>query len=85
MTISIEMTGQEVAALKELTHRESDAEAVAHAAREYLRLSRLRELKAASGKVEFGTACSDASVYSSDPHFDVIPDLKRFEPAKKSA
>jgi hypothetical protein len=52
MTISVDMTAQEVAALKQLTNVESDAEAVVKAAREYLRLSRLRELKAVSGKVE---------------------------------
>jgi hypothetical protein len=49
----IEMTAQEIAALKELTNLENDSEAVAKAAREFLRLSRLRELKAVSGKVEF--------------------------------
>lgn len=53
MSITIDMPAQEVAALKELTKLENDAEAVLKAAREFLRLSRLRELKAASGKVEF--------------------------------
>lgn len=52
MSITIDMPAQEIAALKELTRLESDAEAVVAAAREFLRLSRLRELKAASGKVE---------------------------------
>jgi hypothetical protein len=47
------MPAQEIAALKELTKLENDAEAVIKAAREFLRLSRLRELKAVSGKVEF--------------------------------
>lgn len=53
MSITIEMTAQEIAALKQITKMESDAEAVLRAAREFLRLSRLRELKAVSGKVEF--------------------------------
>jgi hypothetical protein len=53
MSISIEMTPQEVASLKQITKLDNDAEAVAKAAREYLRLSRLRELKAVSGKVDY--------------------------------
>jgi hypothetical protein len=53
VTINIELTVQEIAAIKQLTKLENDAEAVMKAAREFLRLSRLRELKAVSGKVEF--------------------------------
>jgi hypothetical protein len=53
MSISIDMTAQEIAALKQITRLENDVEAVTKAAREFLRLSRLRELKAVSGKVEF--------------------------------
>jgi hypothetical protein len=53
VSITIDLTVQEVAALKQFTKLEDDAEAVTKAAREFLRLSRLRELKAASGKVEF--------------------------------
>ena len=53
MSITIEMPAQEIAALKQLTRLENDAEAIVQAAREFLRLSRLRELKAVSGKVEF--------------------------------
>ena len=53
MSITIDMPAQEIAAIKELTRLENDAEAVIKAAREFLRLSRLRELKAISGKVEF--------------------------------
>jgi Arc/MetJ family transcription regulator len=53
VSISIDLTAQEIAALKQVTRLENDAEAVAKAAREFLRLSRLRELKAASGNVEF--------------------------------
>ena len=53
MSITIEMTPQEIAALKQVTKLDNDADAVLQAAREFLRLSRLRELKAVSGKVEF--------------------------------
>ena len=53
MSITIEMPAQEIAALRELTKLENDAEAVIKAVREYLRFHRLRELKAVSGKVEF--------------------------------
>lgn len=53
MSIAIELTAQEIAALKQLTKLDDDAEAIAKAAREFLRLSRLRELKTVCGKVEF--------------------------------
>jgi hypothetical protein len=53
MGINIEMPAQEIAALKQLTRLENDAEAIVQAAREFLRLGRLRELKAASRKVDF--------------------------------
>ncbi len=53
MSINIDLTAQEIAALKQATKLDNDAEAVAQAVREFLRLRRLRELKTASGKVEF--------------------------------
>jgi hypothetical protein len=53
MSITVELTTQEIATLKQLTKLDGDAEAVAKAAREFLRVCRLRELKAISGKVEF--------------------------------
>jgi hypothetical protein len=53
MSINIDLPEREIAALKQLTKLENDAEAIVKAAREFLRLSRLRELKAVSGKVEF--------------------------------
>jgi hypothetical protein len=53
MSVDLDLTPQELAALRQITQLENDAEAVARAAREFLRLARLRELKAASGKVEF--------------------------------
>lgn len=56
MSITIDMPADEIDAIKKLTHSDSDSEAVLRAAREYLRLSKLRELKAASGKVDFDSA-----------------------------
>jgi len=53
MSFAVEMSAQEMAAIKQLTRLDDDAEAIAQAAREFLRLIRLRELKAASGKVDF--------------------------------
>jgi hypothetical protein len=52
MSINIELTAQEIDALKQATKIENDAEAIAKAVREFLRLRGLRELTAASGKVE---------------------------------
>jgi hypothetical protein len=53
VSITIDLTAQEVAALKQFTNLEDEAQAVAKAAREFLRHNRLRELKAVSGKFEF--------------------------------
>jgi hypothetical protein len=53
MSITIEISAQEIAALKQLTRLDNDAEAIIQAAREFLRFSRLRELKAVSGKIQF--------------------------------
>ncbi len=53
MSIELELTSQEIAALRQVTKLENDAQAVTKAAREYLRLTRLRELKAVSGRVDF--------------------------------
>ena len=53
MSISVELTQDELAQLQQITQLPIAAEAVGHAAREFLRLKRLRELKAVSGKVDF--------------------------------
>ncbi len=53
MSINIDMPAQDIAALKQITNLDNAADAVVAAAREYLRLRRLRELKAVSGKVDF--------------------------------
>jgi hypothetical protein len=55
MSIDVLLTPQEVVALKRITNVEDDGQAVTQAVREFLRLSHLRELKTASGKVEFET------------------------------
>lgn len=52
MSINIEMPAQDIAALKQITKVDNAADAVIQAAREFLRLRRLRELKAVSGKVD---------------------------------
>ena len=53
MSISVELTQDELAQLQQITRMPIASEAVGHAAREFLRLRRLRELKAVSGKVDF--------------------------------
>ncbi len=53
MSIAIEMPTDEIAAIRKLTHLDNDAEAILQAAREFVRLTGLRELKTASGKVDF--------------------------------
>ena len=53
MSITIDLNNEELAQIKRLTRRDDGAEAVATAAREFLRVSQLKELKAASGKVDF--------------------------------
>lgn len=53
MSIELELTPQEIAALRQATKLENDGQAVTKAAREYLRLTRLRELKAVSGRVDY--------------------------------
>ena len=53
MSITIDLTSQEIAQIKQITQLPVDSEAVSQAVREFLRLTRLRELKSASGKFEF--------------------------------
>ncbi len=56
MSIQVELTPEEIAAIKEITQLDNEVEAITAAAREYLRLRRLRELTAASGKFEYDTS-----------------------------
>lgn len=51
--LTINLTSEEVAHAKEMTHVPHDTAAVTKAVRDYLRLSRLRELKAISGKIDY--------------------------------
>ena len=53
MSLTVDLTSDEVAQIREVTCLQDDTAAVTKAAREYLRLSRLRELKAVSGKVDY--------------------------------
>ena len=53
MNLAVNLSDEEIAQLRHVTKMSDDAEAVSAAAREYLRLVRLRELKSVSGKVEF--------------------------------
>jgi hypothetical protein len=57
MSIDVPLTPQEVVALKRITNAQDDAQAVTQAVREFLRLAHLRQLKTASGRIEFETNC----------------------------
>jgi hypothetical protein len=52
MSIQIDLPAGELSAIKQITKLDDAAAAVVRAAREFLRLTALRELKSASGKVE---------------------------------
>ena len=53
VSVTVNLNSEELAQIKRLTEIENESEAVTMAAREYLRVTRLRELKAASGKVDY--------------------------------
>ncbi len=53
MSVTVDLPAEELAQIRQLTHLNDDAQAVARAAKEFLRLSLLRQLKAVSGKVDF--------------------------------
>ena len=53
MSLVVDLTSEELKQIKQFTHIDDDAAAVSLAAREYLRMIRLRVLKAVSGIVEF--------------------------------
>jgi hypothetical protein len=54
MIVIVDISPEEFDALKELTGLATDSDAILHAVREYVRIQRFRELKSASGNVEFG-------------------------------
>jgi Arc/MetJ family transcription regulator len=53
MSVTVNLSADEVAQIKRATELDNENEAVAKAAREFLRVVELRELKAASGKVDY--------------------------------
>jgi len=53
MSVTIQLSADEVAQIKRITELADEREAVAKAAREFLRVAQLRELKAASGKLDY--------------------------------
>ena len=53
MSVNVELPAEELAQIKQLTQLSDDGQAVARAAKEFVRLSMLRQLKAVSGKVDF--------------------------------
>ncbi len=53
MSVTVNLSAEEVAQIKRFTDLENESEAVTKAAREFLRVVQLRELKAASGNVDY--------------------------------
>lgn len=53
MSVTVNLSAEEVAQIKQATEVDDEQEAVTKAVREFLRLAGLRELKAASGKVDY--------------------------------
>ena len=56
MSLTVDLTPDELAQIKRLTELDNESDAVAKAAREYLRVTKLRELKSVSGKVDYSDA-----------------------------
>jgi len=53
MSVTISLSLDELAQIKRFAELENENEAVTKAAREFLRVAQLRELKAVSGKLEY--------------------------------
>jgi len=53
MSVTIDLSLDELAQIKRLTELDNENEAVTKAAREFLRVAQLRELKTRSGKVDY--------------------------------
>jgi Arc/MetJ family transcription regulator len=53
MSVTVNLSADEVAQVKRATAVDDEKEAVVKAVREFLRVAGLRELKAASGKVDY--------------------------------
>ena len=56
MSVTVDLSSDELSQIKRLTELDNEREAVTKAAREFLRVTQLRELKAASGKVDYQDA-----------------------------
>ena len=56
MNVTVNLSSDEVAQIKRFTDIENESEAVTKAAREFLRVVQLRELKASSGNVDYQDA-----------------------------
>jgi hypothetical protein len=52
MSVTINLSSDELAQIKRLTELDNENDAVTKAAREFLRVAQLRELKTVSGKVD---------------------------------
>ncbi len=59
MSVTVDLSPKEIAQIKHLTELQSETEAVAKAAREFVRISQLRELKAVSGKLDYRDASEE--------------------------
>ncbi len=53
MSVTVNLSPEEVAQIKRFTELQNETDAVAKAAREFLRVAQLRQLKEASGKVDY--------------------------------
>ena len=53
MSVTVNLSSDEVAKIKRFTQLDSESEAVAKAAREFLRVVQLRELKAVTGNLDY--------------------------------
>ena len=53
MGVTVTLSTDELAQVKQLTQIDSDSEAVGQAVREFLRLTQLRQLQSVSGQVEY--------------------------------
>jgi hypothetical protein len=53
MNVTVDLSSDELSQIKRFTELDNESDAVAKAAREFLRVTQLRELKAASGTVDY--------------------------------
>ena len=53
MSVTVDLSAEELAQIKRFTELQNEREAVTKAAREFIRVNQLRELKGASGKVDY--------------------------------